>query len=44
VMLREGAEYRQPKIAVRCSDTKELEELAAQARRLNLCARTIQDA
>ena len=35
---------RQPKIAVKCKDTEELEMLAAQARSLNLCARTIQDA
>jgi len=35
---------RQPKIAVRCVDTEELEALAAQARSRNLCARTIQDA
>ncbi|ORY31668.1 peptidyl-tRNA hydrolase PTH2-domain-containing protein [Naematelia encephala] len=34
----------QPKIAVRCVDTAELEALAAQARSMNLCARTIQDA
>jgi peptidyl-tRNA hydrolase len=34
----------QPKIAVRCQSTDELEVLAAQARSLNLCARTIQDA
>lgn len=36
--------HGQPKIALRCADTKELEELARQARALNLCARTIQDA
>jgi len=35
---------RQPKIALKCKDTEELEILAAQARSLNLCARTIQDA
>lgn len=36
--------FRQPKIALRCTDTEELEILAAKARSLNLCARTIQDA
>ncbi|TXT04350.1 hypothetical protein VHUM_04117 [Vanrija humicola] len=36
--------YGQPKIALRCADTDELEALARQARALNLCARTIQDA
>ncbi len=35
---------RQPKIALRCVDTEELEALAAQARSRSLCARTIQDA
>ncbi|WVR09576.1 peptidyl-tRNA hydrolase [Kwoniella sp. DSM 27419] len=34
----------QPKIALRCANTEELETLAAQARSLNLCARTIRDA
>ncbi|WVQ84540.1 peptidyl-tRNA hydrolase [Cryptococcus sp. DSM 104549] len=34
----------QPKIALRCANTEELEILAAQARSLNLCARTIRDA
>ena len=38
------ADLSQPKIAVRCPNTEELEILAAQARSLNLCARTIQDA
>jgi peptidyl-tRNA hydrolase len=41
---REGANDRQPKIALKCKDTEELEILAAKARSLNLCARTIQDA
>jgi PTH2 family peptidyl-tRNA hydrolase len=40
----EGADGRQPKIALKCKDTEELEILAAKARSLNLCARTIQDA
>jgi len=40
----EGADDRQPKIALKCKDTEELEILAAKARSLNLCARTIQDA
>jgi peptidyl-tRNA hydrolase len=39
-----GADDRQPKIALKCKDTEELEILAAKARSLNLCARTIQDA
>lgn len=34
----------QPKIALRIADTEQLDELARQARALNLCARTIQDA
>ncbi|KAK4683904.1 peptidyl-tRNA hydrolase, PTH2 family, partial [Tremellales sp. Uapishka_1] len=34
----------QAKVAVKCANTEELEQLAAQARSLNLCARTIQDA
>jgi peptidyl-tRNA hydrolase len=38
------ADDRQPKIALKCKDTEELEILAAKARSLNLCARTIQDA
>jgi len=40
----EEADDRQPKIALKCKDTEELEILAAKARSLNLCARTIQDA
>jgi len=40
----EGTDDRQPKIALKCKDTEELEILAAKARSLNLCARTIQDA
>lgn len=36
--------HGQPKIALRCGSTEELEALAAHARSLNLCARTIQDA
>ncbi|KAK1922209.1 aminoacyl-tRNA hydrolase [Papiliotrema laurentii] len=36
--------HGQPKIAVRCQSTEEIDALAAQARSLNLCARTIQDA
>jgi peptidyl-tRNA hydrolase len=42
--VRGGADDRQPKIALKCKDTEELEILAAKARSLNLCARTIQDA
>jgi peptidyl-tRNA hydrolase len=42
--VRGGADGRQPKIALKCKDTEELEILAAKARSLNLCARTIQDA
>ncbi|ODN94832.1 peptidyl-tRNA hydrolase [Cryptococcus wingfieldii CBS 7118] len=34
----------QPKIALRTANTEELEILAAQARSVNLCARTIRDA
>ncbi|WVQ74345.1 peptidyl-tRNA hydrolase [Cryptococcus sp. DSM 104548] len=34
----------QPKIALRTANTEELEILAAQARSINLCARTIRDA
>jgi len=44
VVWCEGANDRQPKIALKCKDTEELEILAAKARSLNLCARTIQDA
>ncbi|GFZ50975.1 Probable peptidyl-tRNA hydrolase 2 [Saitozyma sp. JCM 24511] len=40
LMLKE----KNPGIALRCASTEELDSLAAQARRLNLCARTIQDA
>jgi hypothetical protein len=40
----DGPDDRQPKIALKCKDTEELEILAAKARSLNLCARTIQDA
>ncbi|ORX39412.1 peptidyl-tRNA hydrolase PTH2-domain-containing protein [Kockovaella imperatae] len=43
-LFRNWQMHGQPKIAVRCQDTEELEVLAAQARSLNLCARTIQDA
>lgn len=43
-MIAQWKMYGQPKIALRCADTKELEDLARQARALNLCARTIQDA
>lgn len=35
---------RQTKIALRCRDEDELLSLQAQARGLNLCARSIQDA
>lgn len=36
--------FRQPKIALRGANTEEIETLAAQARSVNLCARTIRDA
>ncbi|EIW72185.1 peptidyl-tRNA hydrolase [Tremella mesenterica] len=43
-LYRKWQAQGQPKIAVRCSSTEELESLAARARSLNLCARMIQDA
>lgn len=42
--IKSWADDSQPKIALKCKDTEELEILAAKARSLNLCARTIQDA
>ncbi|WVW86339.1 peptidyl-tRNA hydrolase [Kwoniella bestiolae CBS 10118] len=43
-LFRAWQNQGQPKIALRCANTEELEILAAQARSLNLCARTIRDA
>ncbi|BEI84266.1 hypothetical protein CcaverHIS002_0408700 [Cutaneotrichosporon cavernicola] len=43
-LLSKWKMHGQPKIALRCANTEELDELARQARALNLCARTIQDA
>ncbi|WWD19788.1 peptidyl-tRNA hydrolase [Kwoniella shandongensis] len=43
-LFRAWQNQGQPKIALRCANTEELETLAAQALSLNICARTIRDA
>ncbi|KAF9448526.1 PTH2-domain-containing protein [Macrolepiota fuliginosa MF-IS2] len=43
-LLRQWERAGQTKVALRCSGENELLELQAQARGLNLCARSIQDA
>ncbi|KAK8853362.1 peptidyl-tRNA hydrolase [Kwoniella newhampshirensis] len=43
-LFRAWQNQGQPKIALRCANTEELDTLAAQALSLNICARTIRDA